>query len=245
MSRNHIGEMAGIFKIVEQLDYKDHDGHALYKGICKDCNFERIARLYDLKCAKECTHIRVDGEASYVKTNWKNQRLKGIFDSMKQRCYNPNNKSYRWYGSKGVKICDEWMNDPSTFEEWSFNNGYSDDLTIDRIDGSGNYSPNNCRWITQINNAKYKSTTFNICVNGITHSGRDWANILGIGQNLVNKYINTYGLDNTIIFITKCLENPGLKPRHGQSYYDLYVGCCDMADELVKTPAPTRNRMDG
>ena len=50
---------------------------------------------------------------------------------MKQRCYNPNEKSYKWYGAKGIKICDEWINSPKSFEEWSLQNGYNDNLTID------------------------------------------------------------------------------------------------------------------
>lgn len=215
--------MAGIFKIVERMDYKDEDGHTLYKGICKECGFERVARLYDLRHPKECTHIRVDGEVAFNRINWKNQRIQGIFDNMKQRCYNENNKSYRWYGAKGIKICDEWMNNPLLFEEWAISNGYSDKLTIDRIESSKDYSPNNCRWVTQINNVKYKSTTSNICVNGEVHSGKDWSRLLGIGLNTINKYVRKYGLNNTILFIEKYLENPGLALEPRQSYYDLYM----------------------
>lgn len=219
----HIGETAGVFKIVERIGHKDDDGHALYKGICTECGFERIARLYDLRYTKECTHIRVDGEVAFNRINWNNQRIQGIFDSMKQRCYNENNKSYRWYGAKGIKICDEWMNNPLLFEEWSMSKGYSDKLTIDRIESSKDYSPDNCRWVTQINNAKYKSTTSNICVNGEVHSGKDWSRLLGVGLNTINKYVRKYGLNNTILFIEKYLENPGLVPEPRQSYYDLYM----------------------
>lgn len=223
MSTNHVGEIAGVFEIVERMSYKDDDGHALYRGICKECGFERIARLYDLRYTKECTHIRVDGEVTSCRVNWSNERIQGIFDSMKQRCYNTSNKSYRWYGAKGIKVCNEWMNNPKLFEEWSMNNGYSDELTIDRIESSKDYSPDNCRWVTQINNAKYKSTTSHICVNGVVHSGKDWSKILGIGLNTINKYVRKYGLSNTIVFIEKYLENPcsTLEPR--QSYYDLYM----------------------
>ena len=221
----HIGEIIGVFKIAERMDYKDDDGHALYKGICIYCGFKRIARLYDLKYTKECTHIRIDGEIAFNSINWDDQRLRGIFSGMKQRCYNPNEKSYRWYGAKGIKICDEWMDNPKLFEDWSFANGYSDGLTIDRIDENKDYCPENCRWITQIDNSKYKSTTHNLCVNNEAHSGKDWARILGIGSNTVNRYIRKYGLDNTIMFIEKVLEDPELKYKlkPKQSYYSLYM----------------------
>ena len=223
MSDNCVGKTVGVFTVIDRMGYKDYDGHALYRGICNECGFERITRLYDLKHTTKCTHIRVDGEIAFCKTDWSNRRIKEIFDGMKQRCYNKNNKSYRWYGAKGIKICDEWMNNPTLFEEWSIKNGYSYELTIDRIDSSKDYSPDNCRWVTQINNAKYKSTTSNICVNGIVHSGKDWSRILGLGLNTVNKYVRKYGLDNTVKFIEKYLQNPGLSLRPRQSYYDLYM----------------------
>jgi hypothetical protein len=225
LRKNHIGEMAGVFKIVERMDCKDDDGHALYKGVCTKCGFERVARLYDLRYTKVCTHIRVDGEVAFNRVNWNNQRLRCIFDGMKKRCYDESVESYRWYGAKGIKVCDEWMDDPSKFEEWSLSNGYTDQLTIDRIEGDKDYSPDNCRWVTKINNLKYKSTTSMIEVNGVVHSGKDWARILGIGLNKINKYVQKYGLYNTILFIEKFLENPKLKStlKPKQSYYDLYM----------------------
>lgn len=83
-------------------------------------------------------------------------RLYSIFSGMKQRCYNPNNQHYKWYGGKGIAICDEWMGEDglSRFMEWALNNGYEEHLTIDRITSSGPYSPDNCRWVTQSQNSK-------------------------------------------------------------------------------------------
>lgn len=72
---------------------------------------------------------------------------------MKQRCNKPNLPSAPWYYDKGIKVCDEWLI-YSNFEKWALNNGYSDNLTIDRIDSNGNYEPNNCQWITRADNTK-------------------------------------------------------------------------------------------
>ena len=142
---------------------------------------------------------------------------------MKRRCYDPKNKSYRWYGAKGVGICDEWLHNLQAFKTWAQNNGYSDDLTIDRINESLDYSPGNCRWVTKNNNSRYKSTTSCINVNDIIHSGKEWSQILGLGINTINKYVRKYGLDNTVKFIEKYLNNPGLNIERGQSYYDVYM----------------------
>jgi hypothetical protein len=80
-------------------------------------------------------------------------RINRIHKSMKNRCNNKNSESYRFYGGKGVKVCKDWDNVES-FNDWAINNGYKDNLTIDRIDSSKDYEPNNCRWITQAENSR-------------------------------------------------------------------------------------------
>ena len=222
---DHIGETHGIYTIVDMLDEKDKYGHYIYIGKCNECGYEKYSHYGGFTSKSQiniCKHT-VLGDRFLHPTKWENGRIGNIFRGMKQRCYNKDDHAYRWYGAKGIKICDEWLDNPKSFEDWALANGYQDNLTIDRIKEDKDYSPDNCRWITGEDNAKYKSTTSLIEIDGEVHTGTDWAKKLGFGVNTINKYIRKYGLESTIEFIKKYMANPSLKPKSRQSYYDLYM----------------------
>lgn len=98
------------------------------------------------------------------KTDGKHNRLYRIWSGIKDRCCNPKSKYWSRYGEKGISICKEWKTDYQSFHNWSMENGYADNLTLDRIDNSKGYAPDNCRWVTYFvqENNRTNNVLFNI-----------------------------------------------------------------------------------
>jgi hypothetical protein len=123
--------------------------------LCRcDCGKETTASLKKLmeNRKKSCGCLwRKSGK--YADGKGPQSKLCGIWKQLKQRCGNPNNKNYRYYGARGVTVCEEWQSFRG-FEAWALDNGYQEGLTIDRIDGNGDYSPDNCHWIPAVENCK-------------------------------------------------------------------------------------------
>lgn len=113
-------------------------GKLLLNGHCRSCGCGEYENRVN-----NCTSHRLS-----------DTRLYSIWRGMKQRCYYQKHKDYHNYGGRGITVCDEWKNDFETFYAWAINNGYRDDLTIDRIDVDGNYETKNCRWSTLYEQAK-------------------------------------------------------------------------------------------
>lgn len=85
-------------------------------------------------------------------------RLYRIWVDMKARCSIKSMPNYYLYGGKGISVCDEWNDSFENFHQWAIRNGYKDTLTIDRMDNSKNYFPENCRWVTAKEQARNRST---------------------------------------------------------------------------------------
>lgn len=114
-------------------------------------------------------------------------RLYRIWASMKTRVYNQRRASYKNYGDRGITICEEWKNDFQKFHDWAMNNGYSDDLTIDRTDNNFGYTPNNCRWATraeQTANRRTDNSKAVQCVESgvVYHSAKEAAIAVNCGR---------------------------------------------------------------
>lgn len=119
-------------------------------------------------------------------------RLYGIWLNMKNRCNNPKDTYYSCYGGRGINVCEEWSNDFMSFYNWSMDNGYADNLLIDRINVNKGYRPDNCRWTTLKEQANNKTNNHYITYAGKTQSMMKWAETLGIKYSTLRARINSY-----------------------------------------------------
>ena len=219
---NVIGQTYGIYTIIYECDHKSTDGHRLFHVKCNQCGFETDMRFDCIAKIKECRHTKSSGVYIDSTIRWSNKRLKHIFNGMCQRCYNPNDRTYRWYGAKGIKICDDWNKNPLLFEQWALSHGYKEGLTINRIEEDKDYCPENCEWISSIDNAKYKSTTKLLNVDGIVHTGREWAEVLCLGTNTINTMLRSYPIEQVKQFICLRLQDPTKTRKSHQTWFNVY-----------------------
>lgn len=160
-----VGSIINGFNIIEDLGMildssTSKKKYRYIKVQCIKCNKTKEGRLKTFKeGASVCKCIR-----KYKPCIWTNEerKIRKIYFGMRSRCYNKNINSYNSYGEKGINICDEWLNNKNEFIKWSLKNGYKDGLTIDRIDNEKGYSPENCRWVTNLQQARNKRNVISI-----------------------------------------------------------------------------------
>ena len=124
-----------------------------------------------------------------------NTRIYRIWGNMKGRCYCKSRREYKNYGNRGITVCDEWLHDFQAFYDWAMNNGYNENLTLDRKDVNGNYEPSNCRWITNEEQQSNKRYNKMITYSGETRSLAQWAREYNMCYKTLQKRIDKWGTE--------------------------------------------------
>lgn len=147
-----------------------------------------------------------------TKHNMYGTRLYKIWCNMKNRCYNQNVKAYNDYGGRGIKVCDDWLNKENgfiNFYNWAINNGYKDDLTIDRINNDGNYEPSNCRWATILEQSHNKRNSIKLTYNNETKHISELAKEYGLTRDCLweRLYVLNWNLEKALLTPPKKQKN--------------------------------------
>lgn len=121
------------------------------------------------------------------------KKLHSVWADMKRRCKNPSRENYPHYGGRGITVCPEWE-DFNNFYEWAIANGYSQGLSLDRIDNNGNYEPANCKWSTVKEQNDNRSCTVKFTYNGETRTLTEWSELYGLKYGLLYDRIFREGL---------------------------------------------------
>lgn len=203
MANDLIGRQFGRLTVVANLGQtgRSHDT----RWLCRcSCGGEKAVLASHLKdghvrscgCLRKETNVIRNKESS--KHGLSQHRLFHVWSSMKNRCLNVASRSYRRYGGRGIKVCDEWKTDFYAFYVWSIENGYADNLTIDRINNDGPYSPDNCRWATIDVQANNKSICKYIEYKGVRRTIAQWAKLLGFPAATLGRRLKTWDLETAM-----------------------------------------------
>jgi hypothetical protein len=179
------------------------DNYNQAQWMCEcDCGNER-----QVKTSKLTSGVIISCGCLNYSTTSENKIVHGMANTIiykrwagiKGRCCNPKNHAYKDYGGRGIKICDEWKEDFVAFYSWAMENGYNENLSIDRIDVNGNYTPDNCRWVTSIEQQNNTRHNILLTVNGVTHTVAEWAKIVGVTRHLIyNRLANGWQVNEDL-----------------------------------------------
>ena len=198
-----VGKRFGKLLVVSP--YGTKNGASMW--LCKcDCGNTAIKKGAALKAGVGCHCGCVKNEMlrkRFQTHNLSRTRLYKIWNGMKNRCSNTNLREYKYYGGRGIKVCNEWKEDFMKFYDWAIANDYADELTIDRIDVDGDYSPSNCRWITNREQQFNKRNNVLLTHNGETKTLTEWCEEKHLAYQTLRGRIYRLGWS-----IDKAIETP-------------------------------------
>ena len=154
-----------------------------------ECGNQKVVRADSLKSGmvRSCGCLKREQDKMNLTKNHRHKesksRLHNIWLGIKKRCNDMNDDRY---GGRGIRVCEDWMKSYESFRDWALNNGYSDNLTIERVDNDKGYYPENCSWIPQSEQAKNRRSTVWVEWDGKRKSIKQWSDYLGINYGTLH-----------------------------------------------------------
>ena len=164
-------------------------------GNTTSCGCAKRNRIIEYNRTEKVVH-------GYARNGKDRKRIYRIWRGMKERCSNKNSHDYMNYGGRGISVCDEWKNSFEAFNEWASNNGYADNLSLDRIDVNGNYCPENCKWATMIEQQRNRQNTERFEYLGEKRTIAEISQMTGISYGALYHRLHYYGwsLDDAVTY---------------------------------------------
>lgn len=199
MVKDMVGKTFGFLKVISRAEDRVSSGRQETMWLCEcKCGNRKEVRGTSLRNGNTVSCGCYRNEASGVrmtkraKHGFGGTRIYKIWQLMISRCEDEHNRSYKNYGARGITVCDEW-HDVATFAEWAYGNGYADELTIERVDNSCGYSPDNCVWADRIVQNNHTSRNHLITYDGRTQTLAQWSRELDIPYSTLKTRLNRGG----------------------------------------------------
>lgn len=186
-AKDMMGLRFGSLTVIDRAP-SDRYGNAMWLCRC-DCGKEIVTQGHAMRNGhtRSCGHLQKEVAMANGTHHLSKDRLYKVWSGMRQRCENPNNRAYRDYGAKGVTVCEAWK-DFEVFYRWMIAHGYRRGLTIDRIDNSKGYSPENCRLATRMQQNQNTSRTHKIECDGGFITAAQAGRAAGVSRSTVAKW---------------------------------------------------------
>lgn len=190
------------------IDFYDHNKYGQLRWLCEcECGKTSIVTGSDLRNAKtlSCGCLRRERIVAAKTTHGMSQSsIYAEYRNMNNRCYDENAHNYKWYGGRGIRVCDRWRDSIRNFYDdvSALPNFGEKDYTLDRIDNNGNYEPANVRWATHSEQCNNRSSNLIYEYNGEMHTLQEISNMIGVPYKVLHKRIRIRGWDPERAFNT-------------------------------------------
>ena len=207
------GNKYGRLTIIKETDLKNKSRWFICKcecGTIKEFKLSQMMRTTNPSRSCGCYRKDICVQRN-TKHNLSRTDIYHIWQAMIERCVKREDPRFKWYGGRGINVCQEWEINFLSFYNWAINSGYKKGLTIERIDNNGDYNPVNCKWATQTEQNRNKRSNHFITYNGEKLCLQDWANRIGICGSTLSKRLKKWGINRALTTPPSKIDQHGTK----------------------------------